>query len=317
MEKQIQNKFKNLSKLIGNTPLIEIKYSFKGKSGKVYAKLESFNLTGSIKDRAALEMLKRAYERGQLKPGQTICETTSGNMGISLCAIASCIGNPVVICIPKTMSTERLSLIKLFGAKLELTENFDEAFKKAEEYGKAGAFLPRQFENLDNMWAHYSQTAKEICEKLKKADCFVSGVGTGGTLIGVGKHLKKKYRAKVIAIEPKESALLSNGQCTGKHKIQGLSDEIVPALYDKSVVDKVIQISSDDAIAMARTLCKKLGVSVGISSGANFLGCVLSGFKNAVTVFADDNKKYLSTDLTKDILSPLVESITLECFKVI
>lgn len=317
MEKQIQNKFKNLYKLIGNTPLIEIGYHHKGKSGKVYTKLESYNLTGSIKDRAALEMLKSAYENDKLKLGQTICETTSGNMGISLCAIANILGNPVVICMPKTMSAERQKLIGLFGARLELTDNFEEAFKKAEEYGKNGAFLSHQFDNYDNLLSHYKTTASEICKKLKNVDCFVSGVGTGGTLIGVGKRLKEKYNTKVIAIEPQESSLLTNGYSTGKHKIQGLSDEIIPRLYDQNIVDRIIPIRSDDAIAMARAICTSLGISVGISSGANFLGCVLNGQNKAVTIFADDNKKYLSTDLAKNITSPLVEAIHLTDFKVL
>lgn len=303
--------FKNLNNLIGNTPLVEISYSYQSKKMKMYAKLEWFNLTGSIKDRPALEMLKKAYECGQLKKGQTICETTSGNMGISFSAIACLLGNPVVICMPKTMSKERQELLKLYGAKLELTENFPQAFKKAEEFGKAGAFLPHQFENENNCIAHNKSTAQEIFKKLENVPCFVSGVGTGGTLMGCGKFFKEKNGSHIVAIDPAESALLKVGKSQGKHKIQGLSDEIVPKLYDANLVDEIIPIKSDDAIAMAKKLSQKLGLSVGISSGANFLGCVLSGINCATTVFADDSKKYLSTDLVKNIKSDLVDEIEL------
>lgn len=317
MKKEIKEKFKYLSNMVGNTPLVEICCEYKGKKRNIYAKLEWYNLTGSIKDRPALEILKSAYARGDLKRGQTICETTSGNMGISISAIASFIGNPVVICMPRTMSRERQEMLKLFGAKLELTEDFDEAFARAEEYKSRGAYLPHQFENLDNEKAHYSSTANEILEKLKNVDCFVSGVGTGGTLMGVGKHLKEQLGAKIIAIDPIEASLLKTGKPQGKHKIQGLSDGRIPALYTKDYVDEILSINSDDAIAMAQKLCGELGLSVGISSGANFLGCLLSNKKTAVTVFADDNKKYLSTELTEPKSSKLVDEIKLISYKAV
>lgn len=310
------NKFEEVSKLIGNTPLLEITYKFENKIRKSFAKLEWYNLSGSIKDRPAFEILKRAYECGELKEGQTICETTSGNMGISISAIARFLNNPVVICMPKFMSEERKKLLKLYGAKLELTENFIEGFKKAEEYKSEGAYLTYQFENKNNVFAHYNSTAKEICAKMKNVPCFVSGVGTGGTLMGVGSFLKEKCGAKVVAIDPKEASLLTFGKSMGKHKIQGLSDEIIPKIYDKTLVDKIIQISSDDAVCMARKLCTDLGLGVGISSGANFLGTVLAE-DNAVTVFADDNKKYLSTDLSADIKSEFVDKIKLIGYKII
>ena len=302
--------------MIGNTPLIQIDYGFNGKKRKVFAKLEWYNLTGSIKDRPALTILKNAYMRGELKCGQTICETTSGNMGISIAAIASYIGNPVVICMPKTMSKERQELLKLFGAKLELTEDFDEAFALAEKYAERGAYLPHQFENVDNETAHALSTTREILQKIKSADCFVSGVGTGGTLMGVGKILKEKLGAKIIAIDPIEASLLKMGSPQGKHKIQGLSDGRIPALYDTNFVDEIVSIKSDDAIAMAQKLCRELGLNVGISSGANFLCGVLTK-KEVVTIFADDNKKYLSTELIEPIKSPLVESVKLIGYKVL
>lgn len=310
------NKLSEIKKLIGNTPLIEITYKFKNKIRKMYAKLEWYNLSGSIKDRPALGILESAYNKGDLKTGQTICETTSGNMGISICAISKMLGNPVVICMPKFMSEERKQLLSLYGAKLELTEDFNSAFKKAEEYKKQGAFLTYQFENPSNTIAHYRSTAKEISKKLDKVEAFVSGVGTAGTLMGIGKYLKQKFGSKIIAIDPMEAKLLSTGKSQGKHKIQGLSDQIIPKLYDKNIVDDIILINSDDAIKMAQKICSSLGLGVGISSGANFLGCVLSN-TNAVTVFADDNKKYLSTDLKKDVSSQLVDEIKLIGYKVL
>ena len=310
------NKLNEVNKLIGNTPLIEVSYSYKGKVKTVLAKLEWYNLSGSIKDRPAYEIIKTAYEKGELKEGQTICETTSGNMGISISAIARLINNPVVICMPKFMSEERKELLKLYGAKLELTENFIEAFKKAEEYKKNGAYLTYQFENDNNPKAHFNGTAKEIFSKLKDIPYFVSGVGTGGTLMGIGSFLKSKLGTKIVALDPKEASLLTFGRSMGKHKIQGLSDEIIPKIYDRSLVDSIIQISSDDAVCMAQKLCKELGLGVGISSGANFLACVLTGDR-AVTVFADDNKKYLSTDLSGNVKSDLVDEIKLIGYKVL
>lgn len=309
-------KFKEINYLIGNTPLIKIRYVYNNQHRKMFAKLEWYNLSGSIKDRPAYEIIKDAYDNGELKEGQTICETTSGNMGISISAIARYLNNPVVICMPKFMSEERKSLLKLYGAKLILTNNFSEAFNTAGEIKKQGAFLTYQFENKNNPKAHYEGTAKEIYKKLKNIPYFVSGVGTGGTLMGIGKFLKEKCNSKIVALDPKEASLLKFGKSIGKHKIQGLSDEIIPKIYDSKLVDKIIQINSDDAVCMAQKICKDLGLGVGISSGANFLTCVLAG-NNAVTVFADDNKKYLSTDLSNDLKSEFVEKIKLIDYKII
>lgn len=312
----INLKLSELSKLIGNTPLVEISYKFKGKKFKAFAKLEWYNLSGSIKDRSALEIIKTAYNNNLLKPNQTICETTSGNMGISLCAIANFVGNKTIVCMPKTMSKERKTLLKLYGAKLVLTKNFSDAFVKAETLKNKGAFLTKQFENQSNELAQ-RKIGEEIYFAIKNISCFVSGVGTGGTLMGAGKYLKQTCGAKIFAIDPKEAGLLKYGVAKGEHKIQGLSDGLIPKLYQKELVDKVISISSDDAIAMAQKICKSFGVGVGISSGANFLGCVLSGLNNCATVFADDNKKYLSTDLSKNVSSSLVDSIELLSCKVV
>lgn len=311
------DKFEELEKLIGNTPLIEIEYVYENEKKVMRAKLEWFNLSGSIKDRPAFEIIKSAYKTGKLVKGQTICETTSGNMGISISVIANFLGNPVVICIPKFMSKERINLLKLCGAKVELTETFPDAFKKAEEYKKQGAFLTYQFENENNSSAHYKTTAKEILKKIKEVPAFISGIGTAGTLMGVGQGLKEVYKTKIIAIDPAESRILKYGKSQGKHKIQGLSDGIIPRLYNKNMVDEIINIKSDDAIAMARKLSQQLGLSVGISSGANFLGCVKSKIDGATTVFADDSKKYLSTDLAQNFDSNLVDKITLIGYKVL
>jgi len=311
MKQKTLNNLKKIEKLIGNTPLIKITYKYQNIKRTALAKLEWYNLTGSIKDRPALEIIKQAYKNGELSENQTICETTSGNMGISIAAIAKVTNNPVVICMPKFMSKERINLLKLLGAQLELTDSFQAAFKKAQEYKNKGAFLPYQFENNNNMLAHYKTTAQEIYNKQKNVPCFVSGVGTGGTLIGIGKFFKNKCGTQIYAIDPLEASLLKTGVSKGKHKIQGLSDGIIPKLYDSSLVDKIISIKSDDAICMAKKLSSKLGLAVGISSGANFLGCVLSKLNNATTVFADDNKKYLSTDLIENLNSDLVDSIEL------
>ncbi len=310
-------KLKKIEKLIGNTPLIKITYKYDGELRYMFAKLEWYNLSGSIKDRPAYYMIKNAYTKNALKEHQTICEVTSGNMGISICAISKLTSNPVVICMPKTMSTERKQLLKLYGAQLELVNDFKEAFKMAEEYKKKGAFLPYQFENKNNVLSHYKTTAKEILKKIKDVSCFVSGVGTGGTLIGVGTLLKQKCNSKIVAIDPKESKLLTLGKSLGKHQIQGISDEIIPKLYNKEIVDQIIQISSTDAIVMAKKLSSVLGLGVGISSGANFLGCVLSNINGATTVFADDNKKYLSILNKNQQVSQLANKIELVNYEII
>ena len=308
-------KLKKIKKLIGNTPLIKITYKYNNEIRDMYAKLEWYNLSGSIKDRPAYYIIKNAYKQKKLKENQTTCEVTSGNMGISICAISKLTNNPVVVCMPKSMSSERKQLLKLYGAKLELVEDFKQAFKKAEEYKKQGAFLPYQFENKNNTLSHYKTTANEILKKLDSVPCFVSGVGTGGTLIGIGTHLKEKCNTKVVAIDPKESQLLTLGKSIGKHQIQGISDEIIPKLYKKDIVDQIIQISSTDAIEMAKKLSNDFGIGVGISSGANFLGCVLSNIDNATTVFADDNKKYLTMLNINNKKSTLVSQIKLLKFE--
>lgn len=318
METQILKIFKNIKNLIGNTPLVEIKYNFRGKQGKVYAKLEWYNLTGSIKDRVAYQILFDAYKTQKINRSTTVYELTSGNMGISIAAICNILGNDCKIIMPKTMSEERKQLISLYGAKLILVDDFLQGYVLCDELEKQDNFLAHQFENKSNFFAHYHTTGKEIFEKLKhkKVDAFVAGVGTSGTLMGAGLYLKRHKKCQIVGIEPQNAQILSQNPPFNNHKIQGLSDQRLPKLYNANIVDNIIQISDDDAIKMAQKLCQKLSLGVGISSGANFLGAVLSN-KICVTTFADDNKKYLSTDLTHPTYSGLVDEIELLSYKVL
>ena len=296
-----------IDKLIGNTPMVKIKYRYQDKVGYVYAKLEYYNYTGSIKDRVAYYILKKSKEAGLLKDNQPIVEATSGNTGISLAALGAYYNHPVHIFMPDWASVERVNIMKLYKAHVHLVSKeeggFMEAIRRSEEYAKKlDGFLPRQFENNLNVEAHYNTTAKEIVSSMPLVDTFVSGIGTGGTLIGVAKYLKEKDKTiKIIALEPNKMPLLSGGKIIGNHKIEGIGDDFIPKIVDKKYIDDIIVIDDEDAINMSRLLAKKLGLGVGISSGANFLASVLSNGNNVATVFADDFKKYLTTDLTKEI----------------
>ena len=308
----LDEKFKSLSNLIGKTPLIKIKYKYNGVIKTACCKAEWYNLSGSIKDRVAYYILKNAYLDGSLKENQTIVEVTSGNMGISFAALSRYLGNKMIAVMPKFMSIERFKILKMYGAELDLTDGFEEAFIEAETYKNRNCFLPYQFENKYNALAHYETTAPEIEAQTDKYPCFIAGVGTAGTLHGCGKYFKEKHNSKVFALEPLQSSILTLGKSLGSHQIQGLSDEIIPGLYPKELVD------DNDAICMAQKIAKTFGIGVGISSGANFLGCVISGMDNALTVFADDNKKYLSTALADNNLhSDFVDSIELISFEAI
>ena len=314
----------NLDRLIGNTPMVKIKYRYQNKEGYVYAKLEYYNYTGSIKDRLAYYMIKKSKEEKILKENQAIVEATSGNTGISFAALGAYFSHPVHIFMPDWVSEERIKIMKLYGAHVYLVSKeeggFKEAIKRSEEFAsKINGFLPRQFENPLNIEAHYFTTAKEILNGVKDIDSFVSGIGTGGTLMGVAKRLKEYNKnIKIIALEPDKMPLLSGGKIIGNHKIEGIGDEFIPKLVSQSLIDKVIKINDEDAINMSRILASKLGLGVGISSGANFLASVLAGGKTTVTVFPDDLKKYLSTDLSKEIdedkelLSNKIELLGLE-----
>lgn len=301
----------NKNGIIMKTPMIKIDYKYKGNIKKVYAKLEYFNITGSIKDRVAFYIIKNAIERGELKEGMPIIEATSGNTGIALAALGAYYNHPVYIFIPDWASEERIKLMKSYGANIIIVSKEDggfikcvsEAKKKAEELN---GFLANQFASKDNFLAHYETTGNEILEQLDdEIGGFVSGIGTGGTLMGIGTRLKEKFKKFTLAaVEPDVMQILSGGKLKQQHKIEGIGDDFLPDLVEKDKIDKVLLINDDDAINMSRKLSKELGLGVGISSGANFLGSVLLEDEikeNIVTVFADDNKKYLSTDLSKDI----------------
>lgn len=297
--------------IIGHTPMIKINYKYKGKKSKIFTKLEYFNLTGSIKDRVAFYIINNAKQRGELKKEMPIIEATSGNTGISLAALGSYYNHPVYIFMPDWVSPERVGLMKSYGAKVVLISKEEGGFIKCINEAKKMAketngFLANQFSNKDNFLAHYETTGEEIIKQIpEEISGFVSGVGTGGTLMGIGEKLKRKFESvKIIAIEPDKMPILSGGKIIEQHKIEGIGDDFVPALINKNKIDEIFLINDKDAINMSRKLSKELGLGVGISSGANLLGCVLSANKiqgNIVTVFADDNKKYLSTELSNDI----------------
>lgn len=296
---------------VGNTPLIRIKYKYNGKENYIYTKLESYNLTGSIKDRVAYYIINEAYKEGKLKKGMEIVEATSGNTGIALAAMGAFFGNPVRIYMPNWVSKERVNLMKMYNAKVVLISKeeggFKRAIKEASDYAKKNnAFLSNQFENENNILAHYETTGKEITEKLgSNIDGFVSGIGTGGTLMGTAQRLKEANdNIKVYALEPDKMPMLSKNQIIGNHKIEGIGDDFIPKIVDKSKIDEIILINDDDAINMSRKIALNLGIGVGISSGANMIASVLAKEENngnIVTVFPDDNKKYLSTDLNKEL----------------
>lgn len=309
-------KITDLKNLIGNTPLIEITYVYKNKKRKAFMKAEWFNLTGSIKDRVAYNILYQAIKRKELLKNQEIVETTSGNMGISLSALGAYLGYKVVIFMPSSMSEERKKILKNYGAKLYLTKDFESAFRKAKKYAeKNNAYMPSQFSNFDNALSHKRGVAKEIVDMIDyNFDSVVAGVGTSGTIMGLSLAFKGRGK-KIYAVEPKRSLLLSLGKTCGSHQIQGLADDIVPSLYNKDMIDGIISIDDSDAIAMAEKF-GKLGLGVGVSGGANFLGCVLCGGNVSVSVFPDDNKKYLQNNV-KPTETKLVKSIKIKRIRVL
>lgn len=294
--------------LIGNTPLIKIKYKYKGVENYIYTKLEYYNLTGSIKDRIVYYILDNAIKENKLKSGMPLVEATSGNTGISLSAIGAYLNHTVYIFMPDWVSKERIDLMRLYGANVILISKEDGGFKKCVELAKEfaiknSAFLLNQFSNENNIDAHYNTTRKEIVDKIK-VDAFVSGIGTGGTLIGIGKRLKEKYNSDIYALEPDTMSLIKTGNISS-HKIEGIGDDFIPDIVDLDLIKDIILVNDMDAINMSKKLSKELGLGVGISSGANMIAAILikeMGYKNVVTVFPDDNKKYLSADLTKDII---------------
>ena len=301
--------------MIGNTPLLGIHFQFRGSERVIYAKCEHLNLTGSIKDRMALHIVREAYTKGHIQAGDYIAEATSANTGISFAAIGRSLGHPVKIFMPDWMSDERKALIRSVGAEIvEVSKKqggFLGSIAMAEAFAKENdhVFLPRQFSNADNAATHEATTGPEIWEQVRGAGicpaAFVAGVGTGGTVMGVGRFLRRQYsKIRIHPVEPAESPTLSTGRKVGQHRIQGISDEFIPSIVNLAELDEVIAVPDGDAILMAQKLASTLGLAVGISSGCNFLAAVMAQEKYrdrspVLTVFADDNKKYLTTDLTR------------------
>ena len=300
---------KNLNELIGNTPLLQLSNfaSNKNLEANVIVKLESFNPAGCVKERIALAMVEAAEAAGILKPGVEIIEPTSGNTGIGLAMVSAVKGYKLTLTMPETMSIERRNLLKAFGANLVLTpgaNGMKGAIARAIELHEENpaSFIPQQFENAANPEVHYRTTGAEIWNDTDgKVDIFVAGVGTGGTVSGVGKYLKEKNpNVKIVAVEPADSPVLSGG-APGPHKIQGIGAGFIPKNYDGSVVDEVLQVSNDNAILTSRQLAQQEGLLVGISSGAAaYAATVLSQRpenkgKNIVALLPDTGERYLST----------------------
>ncbi|MFR0609365.1 cysteine synthase A [Limosilactobacillus mucosae] len=301
--------YTSIDQLIGNTPLLKLNRIVPEDAADVYVKLEFFNPAGSIKDRIALAMIEKAEAEGQLKPGDTIIEPTSGNTGIGLASVAAAKGYHLIIVMPETMSVERRKLMQGYGAELILTPGADGmkgSIAKAQEMvDTKGYFMPMQFENPANPAIHETTTGQEIIDAFGKddlPDAFVAGVGTGGTLSGIGHALKKvDPNVKVYALEPAESPLLKEGKA-GKHKIQGISAGFIPKTLDQEIYDGVIEVSSDDAIKTGQEVGRLEGFLPGISAGANIYGAIelakqLGKGKKVVTVSPDGGDRYLSTDL--------------------
>lgn len=312
----VASRLGGIAHLIGNTPMIAVDCDVDGAPRTVYAKLESMNWTGSVKDRMALHILRRATLEGALRPGGLIVEATSGNTGISIAALGRALGHPVAIFIPDWMSSERIALIRSLGATVHLVSRDEGGFlgsiAMAEDLAARteGAFLPRQFSNEANSEAHERTTGPEILTQLGMAglspDALVAGVGTGGTIMGTGRFLRSRIPGvRVHPLEPANSPTLTTGHKVGKHRIQGISDEFIPPIVDLAALDDVIAVDDGDAICMSQKLAATLGLGVGISSGANFLGALMAHERMGaaavvVTLFPDSNKKYLSTDLIRD-----------------
>ena len=302
---------KKLTELIGNTPLLELNKfsSLKGLEQPIIAKIESFNPGGSVKDRVALAMIEDAEDKGLLKSGATIIEPTSGNTGVGLALVAAVKGYKLILTMPETMSIERRNLVKAYGATVKLTsgkEGMKGAIKAAEELRNSipGSIILQQFENQANPQKHYATTGKEIwCDTDGTVDIFVAGVGTGGTISGVGKYLKEQNpNVKVVAVEPTTSPVLSGGQ-SGPHKIQGIGAGFIPSTYNGKYVDETFQVDNDQAILTGRQLAQSDGLLVGISSGAAVFAAIElakrpeNKGKRIVTLLPDTGERYLSTVL--------------------
>jgi cysteine synthase A len=305
-----------LRRLVGRTPLIEVECAFRGRVHRLYGKYEAMNFTGSIKDRMALTILERAYASGAIEPGHEIAEATSGNTGIAFAAMGRALGHKVRIYMPDWMSRERVLVIQSLGAAVIPVSHelggFLGSIRMADEFARdtPRVFRPRQFDSEDNVRAHRETTGPEILAQLaaigRRPTGFVAGVGTGGTVMGVARCFRELgIDAAVHPLEPANSPTLRTGTKVGKHRIQGISDEFVPSIVRLDELDELVDVWDGDAIVMAQKLANELGIALGISSGANFLGALqvadAQGADACVaTIFCDDNKKYLSTDLCSD-----------------
>ena len=293
--------------LIGNTPMVRINKMLGEGTADVYAKVELFNPCGSIKDRICCAMIEAAEKAGKIKPGDTIVEPTSGNTGIGLAFVCASKGYNLVLTMPETMSVERRNMLRAFGAELILTPGDTDmrgAVEKAQEMADdRGYFQPQQFRNPANPEAHRRSTATEILKQVKGLNAFVAGVGTGGTITGVGEILKEELESdiKIVAVEPEKSPVLSGGE-PGLHEIQGIGAGFVPEILNKNIIDEIIRVSDEDAYETAGRLIREEGILCGISSGANFFAAMkiaekLGSGKKVVVVFPDTGERYLSTRL--------------------
>ncbi len=314
--------------MIGDTPLVQLKFRIGTRVGTILAKYESENMTGSIKDRMAWYTLHHAVETGQLHEGSRIVEASSGNTGISFAALGAALGLPVRIYMPNWMSSERVNLIRSFGAEVIPVSREQGGFVGAVEMAEAHAqeepdvFLPRQFDNPLNVEAHRTWTGVELIRQIESLgetpDAFVAGVGTGGSVMGIGGAMRHRWSdLSVHPLEPANSPTMRTGSCVGKHRIQGISDEFIPSIVKLKELDEIVDVWDGDAILMAQKLCRSLGLAVGISSGANIVGAVrlvMEGNAHTIaTLLPDSNKKYLTTDLSRNepvldhYLTPQVE----------
>lgn len=296
----------SVADLVGQTPVVKLNNVVGENSADVYVKLEYMNPGSSVKDRIALAMIEAAEKKGNLQPGGTLIEPTSGNTGIGLAMIAAAKGYKAILVMPETMSMERRNLLRAYGAELVLTpgpEGMGGAIRKAKELAEEhGYFLPQQFENEANPEVHRLTTGKEITEQFDQLDAFVSGIGTGGTITGAGQVIKEKWEnAKVFAVEPKDSPVLSGGK-PGPHKIQGIGAGFVPAILDTQIYDEVIQIDNDTAFETARRVAREEGILGGISSGAAIAAAIqvaekLGKGKKVLAILPSNGERYLSTPL--------------------
>jgi cysteine synthase A len=297
----------NILEAVGNTPMVRLNRVVPQEAAAVYAKLEFFNPMSSVKDRIAKAMIEAAERKGKVTKDTTIIEPTSGNTGIGLAMVCAVKGYKLILTMPETMSIERRKLLAALGAQLVLTPGPDGmrgAVKKAEELGTAtsDSFIPQQFENKANPWIHRKTTAKEIIRVLDSVDAFVAGVGTGGTITGVGHVLKRKFPGvRIVAVEPEDSPVLSGGK-PGPHKIQGIGAGFIPSVMDTKVYDTITKVSTKDAMDTARALARMEGLLVGISSGAATFAAIkvareLRTGKTVVVVLPDTGERYLSTEL--------------------